>query len=270
MTQDGEIVEFSREEIAKLTTAWGFIDKNGQSTTFEVYLEGAPVWIADEIVTILIRWIDYTVGEIDVNESYVWVPDAWAVITKAIALPPDTTRPTVTINVKSGQADPTPFSPILYTAVFSEPIDITTFSKATISASGSTASGVKVQSITEVSPFDGTTFEIAVSTKGTGSVILSIPDGGSPIAYLFWKTWMEPYDMVIDGSGNVYTSDLRSYTVTKTTPEGISTVLWTTGESPKNITIDAYGNVYTANMFEDTVSKITPDGTSTILGTTGN
>ena len=41
----------------------------------------------------------------------------------------DTTSPTVTINKKSGQSDPTLVSPILYTAVFSEAIDVSTFTR---------------------------------------------------------------------------------------------------------------------------------------------
>ncbi len=50
-----------------------------------------------------------------------------------------------------------------------------------------------------------------------------------------------------------------SDTVSKITPEGISTILGTTGKWPGGITIDGSGNIYTANFVGDNVTKITPD-----------
>ncbi|MFA5840766.1 MAG: peptidoglycan-binding protein [Candidatus Paceibacterota bacterium] len=79
-----------------------------------------------------------------------------------------------------------------------------------------------------------------------------------------------PFDLVVDGAGNIYTANYVASNVSKITPAGVSTVLGVTGTSPVAITIDAAGNVYTANSGSNNVSKITPAGVSTILGTTGS
>jgi LPXTG-site transpeptidase (sortase) family protein len=90
----------------------------------------------------------------------------------------DTIPPTVTINQAAGQADPTHATPILFTAVFNEPINTATFTTADVSLSG-TAPGATVASVTEIAPNDGTTFEIAVNgMTGDGTVSASIPAGG--------------------------------------------------------------------------------------------
>jgi len=86
--------------------------------------------------------------------------------------------PDVTVNQASGQADPTNTSPIKFTVVFDEPIDITTFTDADLSYTGSTAPGTFSALITEVAPNNGTTFEIEVSgMTGSGNVVLSIEAG---------------------------------------------------------------------------------------------
>jgi hypothetical protein len=78
----------------------------------------------------------------------------------------------------AGQPDPTNAMPILFTAVFNEPINTATFTTADVSLSG-TAPGATVASVTEIAPNDGTTFEIAVNgMTGSGTVIASIPAGG--------------------------------------------------------------------------------------------
>ena len=90
----------------------------------------------------------------------------------------DTIPPTVTVDQAAGQADPTNTAPILFTAVFNEPIDTATFTTADVSLSG-TAPGATVASVTEIAPNDGTTFQISVSgMTGDGTVIASIPAGG--------------------------------------------------------------------------------------------
>jgi hypothetical protein len=81
----------------------------------------------------------------------------------------------VTINKKSGQEDPTDVATILYTVVFSQAIDDTTFTTADINTSASTTGGVTVNSVTEVAPNDDTTFEVSVTATGAdGNVILTI------------------------------------------------------------------------------------------------
>ncbi len=79
-----------------------------------------------------------------------------------------TTRPTVTINQASGQADPTSASPIVFTAVFSRAV--TGFAGGDVGLSGTANPGsATVSGI-------GTTYTISVSgMTQTGTVIATIP-----------------------------------------------------------------------------------------------
>jgi hypothetical protein len=79
----------------------------------------------------------------------------------------DTTGPTVTINQKSDQPDPTNVSPIRFTVTFSEPV--TGLATEDISLSGG------AQADTAVVSGSGTTYTITVSgMTGSGSVIASV------------------------------------------------------------------------------------------------
>src|SRR6185437_4764070 len=80
---------------------------------------------------------------------------------------------TVTINQTATQADPTPTSPVSFTLVFNQPIDISSFTPSDILLSG-TATGKMVSSITQVAPNDSTTFIVSVSATGSGTVIANI------------------------------------------------------------------------------------------------
>ena len=89
-------------------------------------------------------------------------------------------------------------------------------------------------------------------------------------SYVFGTTGLEPFGIVIDTEGNIYTSNAVGNNITKITPSGVSTILGNTGQTPIGITIDTEGNVYAANYGQSNVTKITPSGVSTILGTTGS
>ncbi len=110
------------------------------------------------------RAIDFAGNTDATPASYTWVVD--------------TVKPDVTVNQKSGQADPTNALPIVFTAVFSEPIKAATFTAAdvTLAAACTGASA----SISEVAPMDGTTFEISVSGISVAECTLtaSIAAGG--------------------------------------------------------------------------------------------
>lgn len=81
--------------------------------------------------------------------------------------------PTVTINQKAGQADPTGVSPIEFTAVFSE--SVSGFAGSDVTISG-TAGGTKTVTVTG----SGTTYNVAVSEMtSSGTVIADIPAGGA-------------------------------------------------------------------------------------------
>jgi hypothetical protein len=81
-TQAGVTSFISRTQLMNLTTAPSLIDKNGQTATFEVYLDGAPLWTTGDNVSVSVRSLDYTVGSSDSNESYVGVTGASASSTK--------------------------------------------------------------------------------------------------------------------------------------------------------------------------------------------
>jgi hypothetical protein len=88
----------------------------------------------------------------------------------------DTTSPAVTVSQASGQADPTKTGPIHFTAVFNETIDPASFTAGDVALGGS--AGATSAVISEVTPNDGTTFNIAVSGMTTdGMVTASIPAG---------------------------------------------------------------------------------------------
>lgn len=79
----------------------------------------------------------------------------------------------VTINQAAGQADPTNVSPILFTAVFSEPV--TGFTGTDVNLSASTVGGSLNAVVTQLAPNDGTTYQVAVTGMTTaGNVIASI------------------------------------------------------------------------------------------------
>ncbi|HEX2978829.1 MAG TPA: LamG-like jellyroll fold domain-containing protein, partial [Anaerolineaceae bacterium] len=88
----------------------------------------------------------------------------------------DGIAPSVTVNQASGQADPASSSPIHFTAVFSEPIDLDTFTAEDVTISGT--AGASAASIAQIAPNDGTTFDISVTGMNTpGTVIAAIGAG---------------------------------------------------------------------------------------------
>lgn len=85
--------------------------------------------------------------------------------------------PSVTINQTSGQADPTGTGPILFTAVFSQPV--TGFTGGDVDLGG-TAGGTLAASVTEVAPNDGTAYSVSVTGMTTGgSVTADVPAGAA-------------------------------------------------------------------------------------------
>jgi hypothetical protein len=89
----------------------------------------------------------------------------------------DTTKPNVTINQAAGQTDPSKTSPINFTVVFDEPINVSSFSAGGVLLSGT--AGATTAVISQIAPNDGTIFNVAVSgMTSDGTVIASIPAGG--------------------------------------------------------------------------------------------
>ena len=83
----------------------------------------------------------------------------------------DTIPPTLTLEQKSGQSDPTNGS-MVYRVVFSETIYTATFTTSDITLTG-TGSGT-VSSVSQVAPFDGTTFDVTINGTSDGTIIADI------------------------------------------------------------------------------------------------
>lgn len=81
----------------------------------------------------------------------------------------DTTPPTATINQASSQNDPTNSQPINFIATFSEPIRTNTFGVEDLTISG--ISETPTVTISEITPHNGTTFNIAVSGLAQSGMI---------------------------------------------------------------------------------------------------
>jgi hypothetical protein len=89
----------------------------------------------------------------------------------------DATAPTVTVNKKSGQGDPTKTSPIDFTVIFSEPVS--GFTADDLSFTGSTTGSPLAGVLTPVGS-ESTTWTVAVSGMShNGDVTLTIPSGAA-------------------------------------------------------------------------------------------
>jgi hypothetical protein len=127
----------------------------------------------------------------------------------------DTTAPTVKINQKSGQTDPTNASPVEFTVVFSEAVS--GFVTGDVMFSEGTAPGTLTGTVTEVGPNNRTTYNVAVNgMTGSGTVIATIGTGvardaagnanvassaDAELVYEPWHNIKNPLD--VDGSDTV-------------------------------------------------------------------
>jgi hypothetical protein len=88
----------------------------------------------------------------------------------------DTLAPDVTLNQAAGQPDPTTASPVLFTAIFGQPV--TDFDSSDVAVGGT--AGATTPVVTETAPFDGTTYSVAVSgMTAAGTVVASVIANGA-------------------------------------------------------------------------------------------
>jgi hypothetical protein len=104
----------------------------------------------------------------------------------------------VTVEQTAGQVDPAPVgSPLLYTVTFATAIDVSTFTSADLDFSSSTATGITVNSITETTPNDGTTFSVSVTAATVGDVVMQVKAGVSNSS-IFANVGSSPRAIAID------------------------------------------------------------------------
>jgi len=118
----------------------------------------------------------YGVQTIAINGIDVYIGGSFTSPLDLVAglLAPDTSPPSVVINQASNQADPTTLSPINFTATFNEAIDPSTFT-ATDLTLGGIAPGTLSAVISEMAPYNKTTFNIAVQgMTGNGTVTVAL------------------------------------------------------------------------------------------------
>lgn len=134
----------------------------------------------------------------------------------------DETPPSVSIEQALGQPDPTNASPINFTVEFSE--SVTGFDSSDISLGGT--AGATTATITEISPNDGTTYNIAVSGMTLdGDVTASVLAGAAE-----------------DGTGNDSTASTSTdNTVTYSTDTTFPIVLLSTNTIPANGSVLSVG-----------------------------
>ena len=163
--------------------------------------------------------------------------------------------PNVVINQATSQLDPVNASPINFTATFSKPIDISSFTSGDVTLGGT--AGATTAIITQVAPNDDTTFNIAVSgTTGSGTVTASIDAG-----------------KVTDPAGNPNTAStsLDNTVAYETTPMNRAFV--GTHNPDGIIEIDTTNNTIIQTgltwPIEPGVSAITPDGNRVFIAGLG-
>lgn len=160
----------------------------------------------------------------------------------------DNIQPNVTINQSPSQADPALTQPILFTVVFSEPINTNTFTVSDIDQAGSTASGI---AWTIIDSGDHTTFTLsATATDNNGLIVAALPAG-----------------RVNDMAGNLntlYTSGDNNVTLNDNTPPTV-----TISQSPSQADpASTLPITFTVNFSEPinaglfTTSDITQNGTA--------
>jgi len=178
----------------------------------------------------------------------------------------------VTVNQASFQEDPTIVPEVFFTVVFSQPINVSTFTPDKVRLTG-TAGGKKVVSISEIAPNNKTTFEVLVSATSPGTIIMTIPAGTTSYdARRFRTISQNNYALYLDSSDNVYTTNdcgLTSCNIVKINSSGVMTVLATVNSNVSDIVVDKLGNVYGVAQQIHKVFKVTPQGNVTTIDSDG-
>jgi PKD repeat protein len=152
-------------------------------------------------------------------------------------------------------------------ARFMSPYGVTVDSVGTIYVVESTAAVRKVSAAGVVTTLAGTSGTNGF-TNGTGTA----------------ARFSVPFDIAVDGAGNLYVSDHGNHAVRMVTPTGVVTTLAGSGSAgktdgtgtaasfkfPSGIAADSSGTVYLADTDNQVVRKITSAGVVTTIGGTGS
>ncbi|MFA5057182.1 MAG: SMP-30/gluconolactonase/LRE family protein, partial [Opitutaceae bacterium] len=112
-------------------------------------------------------------------------------------------------------------------------------------------------------------------TTLAGKASIGADDGAGEAA-----RFSSPFDVAVDGAGNLYVADTDNHTIRKITPAGLVTTLAGlagvsgsadgTGSAarlsaPESVAVDAAGNVFVSELWSGTIRKTTPAGVVTTV-----
>jgi len=130
-----------------------------------------------------------------------------------------------------------------------------------------------------------------VTPSGTNWIVITIAglaqNAGSSDGIGTAARFNNPYDVAVDGSGNLYVTDSRGQTIRKHTPSGTNWVVSTIAGSYElrgttdgtnsnarfnyttGIAVDTGGKLYVADTYSDTIRKLLSVGKNWVVSTIG-
>ncbi len=88
----------------------------------------------------------------------------------------DVTQPGVTVEQAVGQNDPTNTSPVRFTVIFDEPVNLETLDQMDAVIGGTATTGINWPE--QIAPFDNTAFMLYIEVIADGTVTVEVPFGG--------------------------------------------------------------------------------------------
>lgn len=108
-----------------------------------------------------------------------------------------------------------------------------------------------------------------VAIAFVAALLFLVSSADAATVEVYGSTGSNPFGIIIDAEGNIYTANNIGNSVSRINTGGSSFILGATGQRPMGIVADSQGNLYTSNSSSNNVSKIFLSGGSTILSSTG-